>query len=308
VQQPLIDLSDLDATRARLRMSVRPRDRSADNILLANNPKPNNGTSSNLSSKDPLFNKSMQRSVSFKRPQEINETKLNSRPILKAKKEENNKNDVSITKPIEKDSTFIDLSTNNENNDEQINVNNSSPTQSRSRSSSQEHIYDNLDVFKRPKPFVTSSSNEDESPSTSVKTREHSTPTTRLRPVTVHASANNDNQTTNEFENVFNQLKKRGSIRRVRPNEETTSEPPPPAPVEEPPPPVPVTIPPHSQPQNEPTLLPNKPIETTPTPQTPNRRKTVGGVHLPANNKVATDDNKPAPSWIDIAKQKQNKL
>ncbi|CAF4305662.1 unnamed protein product, partial [Rotaria magnacalcarata] len=31
--QPLIDLSDLDTARARLRISVRSRDRSADNIL-----------------------------------------------------------------------------------------------------------------------------------------------------------------------------------------------------------------------------------------------------------------------------------
>ena len=277
MQQPLIDVSDLDATRARLRMATRPRDRSADNILLATITKPNTDTSSNLPSIVPIFNKPMQRSVSFKRPQEMNETKSNIRPILK---EENNNN-----KSIEKDSTK--------------NENNPSPTQSRSRSSSQEHIYDNLDVFKRPKANNNNtSSNEDESSvPTVVRTREHSSPVTRLRPVTMLAATDNEKQQTNEFENVFNQLKKRGSIRRVRPNEEIIPEPPPPVPVEEPPPPVPT----HSQPQNE-------PIEPVATPQIPNRRKTVGGVHLPANNKVATDDNKPSPSWIDIAKQKQSKL
>jgi len=252
----------------------RPRDRSADNILLAINT--NIETSSDPPEIMPKLNSSIQRSVSFKRPEEINEIKLPNRTILKSKKEEND------------------------------HMNNSSPKQSKSRSSSQEHIYDNLDVFKRSKP------NEDES---CVKTREHSIPppATRLRPFTMHIPTNNDEQTTNEFENVFNQLKKRGSIRRVRPNEEPISEPsPPPPPFEETPalPPPPPPPPPLScQPENEPIIAINKPIEPTPpTPQMPNRRKTVGGVYLPTNNKVATDDNKPAPSWIDIAKQKQSKL
>jgi hypothetical protein len=113
----------------------------------------------------------------------------------------------------------------------------------------------------------------------------------------MHMPANNDKQTTNEFENVFNQFKKRGSVRRTRQTEEQPiSEP---LPVEETFAPVPSS----SQPENEPIIAINKPIE-----QTPNRRKTVGGVHLSTNNKVATDDNKPSPSWIDIAKQKQSKL
>jgi len=273
VQQPLMGLSDLDTARTRLR--IRPRDRSADNILLSTN------TNSEMSSMPPpiipKFNSSIQRSVSFKRPQEINKTELFQQSILKTKKEENNENTLINT---ENELISNDLSSHNDNN--------ISPTQSMSSSSSQEHIYDNLDVFKRSKP-----SNEDEP----VKTREHPLPVTRLRPVTMHVTANNDKQTTaNEFENVFNQLKKRSSIRRVQP---ITPEPPP---VEETP------TPPPSQPENEPTIAINKPIETTLTPQTPNRRKTVGGVHLPANNKVATDDNKPTPSWVDIAKQKQNKF
>lgn len=244
----------MDSARARLRMSTRPRDRSADNILLATNTI--NETTSTPAEMSPKFNNHMQRSVSFKRPQELTGTKTFNPTILKTKKKE--------TEEQENES-----------------MNNSSPTQSISRSSSQEHIYDNLDVFKRAKPIV----NEDEI----VKTREHSLPTPRLRPLTMHASTSNDKQTTNEFENVFNQLKKRGSIRRVRPS---TEEPPP---VEETPPPPLVP-----QPENEPII---KPIETT-----PNRRKTVGGVHLPTTNKVATNDNKPTPSWVDIAKQKHNKL
>ncbi len=300
MHQPLIDLSDLDTTRARLRMSVRPRDRSADNILLATNTKMTSEISYNRPVIGPTFNSPIQRSLSFKRPQEINETKLITRPILQSKKEENYENDVSIIKPVDNDLSLIDFSSQNEDIDEQR----TSPL--RSRSSSQEHIYDNLDVFKRAKPSMNLFSNEDESSSTTVvKGREHPIPTTRLRPLTMHSiSASNDKQTTNEFENVFNQLKRRGSGRRVPPDEETITEPSQPTPVEE----SSTLLPPSSQHENESTVSTNKPIERTPTPQPPNRRKTVGGVYLPANNKVATNDNKPAPSWIDIAKQKQNKL
>jgi len=297
VHQPLIDLSDLDTTRARLRMSVRPRDRSADNILLPKNTKITPEISYNQPVIGPTFNSPIQRSLSFKRPQEINETKLITRSILQSKKEENYENDLSIIKPVDNDLSLIDFSSQNEDIDEQR----TSPL--RSRSSSQEHIYDNLDVFKRTKPTMNLFSNEDESSSTTVvKGREHPIPTTRLRPLTMHSiSASNDKQTTNEFENVFNQLKRRGSVRRVQPDEETITEP---TPVEE----SSVLLPPPSQHENESTVSTNKTIERTPTPQTPNRRKTVGGVYLPANNKVANNDNKPAPSWIDIAKQKQNKL
>jgi hypothetical protein len=246
----------------------------------------------------PKFTSPMQRSVSFKRPHEINKGESFNRPILKSNKEDNQ----SITpKPIENEIISNDLSSENENLSSQ-NENNNNSKQSMSRSSSQEHIYDNLDVFKRSKPNVDLSLNEDE-PSVIpiVKTREHSLPKTRLRPVTMHLSPNNEKQITNEFENVFNQLKKRGSVRRVRPNEEPLPEPPPP-PVEE----LPPSPPP--QPENEPIIAVTKPLETAPTPPTPSRRKTVGGVHLPANNKVASDEIKPTPSWIDIAKQKQNKL
>jgi hypothetical protein len=188
--------------------------------------------------------------------------------------------------------------------DEQSNIINSSPTKSLSRSSSQEHIYDNLDVFKRPKPNLIPS-NEDESSSTSaVKQREHLISTPRLRPITMHVATNNDKQITNEFENVFHQLKKSGSIRRVRPNQEITAEPLSSTPVEE-------TYAPTSpilRTENEPTVSTHKSLENISTPPTPNRRKTVVGVHLSANNKVATNDNKPTPSWVDIAKQKQNKF
>ncbi|CAF2188070.1 unnamed protein product [Rotaria magnacalcarata] len=293
--QPLIDLSDLDTARARLRISVRSRDRSADNILLATNTN-TESSSPAQSTVVPALSTPIQRSLSFKRVQENHDNKLTNRICLNSKKEDTHENVISTSKPIENKSSLIDLSVQNENIDEQRNFKSSSPADSRSRSSSQEHIYDNLDVFKRPKRNMQSSSNEDE-----VKTREHPLSTPRLRPVTMHASTSTDKQMTNEFENVFNQLKKRGSIRKVRPNEETVPEPTPPAPIEEL----------HTAPcsflqSNHEQLMP---IETIPTPPTPNRRKTIVGVHLSANNKVATNDtNKPTPSWIDIAKQKQNKF
>ena len=289
----MVDLTDLDSARARLRISVRPRDRSADNILLATHT--NTDVPENPPPTIPKFASPMQRSVSFKRPQEISKGDSFNRPSLKSNKDDNQSNENEIVSN--------DLSSQNEN------MNNS--TQSMSRSSSQEHIYDNLDVFKRSKPSVNSSSNEDEPSAVPVvKAREHSIPKTRLRPVTMHIPTNNDKQTPNEFENVFNQLKKRGSIRRPRPSEEAPREPTPPPPPP-PPPPAPVeepSPPPQPQPENEPIIAVSKSPEVAPTPPTPNRRKTVGGVHLPANNKVASDEAKPTPSWIDIAKQKQNKL
>lgn len=277
----------MDAARARLRMSVRPRDRSADNILLTTHT-PADDVPSNPPPILPKLSSPMQRSVSFKRPQEINKGELFTRPIFKPRHEENS----SVhSKPMDNE-----ISTS-----ENENSKTSSATQSMSRSPSQEHIYDNLDVFKRSKP-----TEDDTSTSPVVKTREHPLPTPRLRPVTMHIPTNNDKQTTNEFENVFNQLKKRGSIRRVRPTptEEPASEPSPPSvAVEEPPPP-----PPPPPVENEPITTVTKPVETALLPPTPNRRKTLGGVHLPASNKVASDETKPAPSWIDIAKQKQTKF
>lgn len=280
----MIDLSHLDAARARLRMSVRSRDRSADNILLTTHT-PADDFPSNPPPLLPKLSSPMQRSVSFKRPQEMNKGESFTRPIFKSRQEDKSlDNEISTS--------------------ENENSKNSSATQSMSRSPSQEHIYDNLDVFKRSKP-----TEDDASATPVVKAREHPLPTPRLRPVTMHIPPNNDKQATNEFENVFNQLKKRGSIRRVRPTptEEPVSEPAPlsaSVPVEEP------LVPPPTLPafENDPIVTVTKPVEPALPPPTPNRRKTLGGVHLPANNKVASDDHKPTPSWIDIAKQKQNKF
>lgn len=276
----------MDSARARLRISVRSRDRSADNILLAtniNNSIDSDKSSSNISA----LNNPIQRSFSFKRIQENSDNKLSN------KIKQINENVIQMNKPIENNSILNDFTL---ENDEQINSISPNSTKSRSPSSSQEHIYDNLDVFKRPKRNVILPTNEDETPSIPpVKTREHPISTPRLRPVTMHVPANNDKQTPNEFENVFNQLKKRGSIRRVHPNENIEPEAPSINPVEQ-----------HSP---VPKIESNdKPVEIVHPPSTPNRRKTVAGVHLSANNKVATNDNKPTPSWVDIAKQKQTKL
>ena len=173
-------------------------------------------------------------------------------------------------------------------------------------SSSQEHIYDNLDLFKRHKTTITSDilSNDNESSTNLIaQTREQFPSTaTRLRPVTMHIPTNNDKQSINEFENVFNQLKQRSSIKTVRSDEEKIPVPPPEEPSfdEEP-----ISLPT----ANEPIIISTKAtVEIAPVSQSPNRRKTVSGVNLSGNNKIAVDEYKPTASWIDIAKQKQNKL
>ncbi len=252
--QPAIDLSDLDTVRARLYS----RDHSADKVLYT---KPI----------VPTCISSIQRSRSFKGPQEINR------------------------------STFKTQNDDDEN-------------ESISRSSSEEHIYDNLDLFKRDKTNITLSNETQPSTNIVVKTREPSTLTaSRLRPVTMLVSMSNDQQTANEFANVFNQFKKRGPIKKAEPKEEIIPVLPPEEPVQLPPPAVYVEeIPEPLLIENE-SIAPNiistnKIVETPSVTQPPNRRKTVGGVNLLANNKVAATDNKPALSWIDIAKQKQSKL
>ncbi len=262
----------MDTARARRHVSVRPRDHSADNII-------------STTSIVPTYISSVQRSISFKRPQEINESKLINRSIFRIEKkdeEEENKNELG----------------------------------SHSSPSFKEHIYDNLDLFKRHKVTIRSDliSNENESSINNlVKTREHSIPTTttRLRPVTMHIPPFNDKQTTNEFENVFNQLKKRASIKKDQSKEEIipvadepVQTPLPSVSVEE----TPTTLLTENEPIIPVVVSTNKTVEITSVSQTSNRRRTVGGVHLTANNKVSVDDNKPTPSWIDIAKQKQSKL
>ena len=104
-------------------------------------------------------------------------------------------------------------------------------------------------------------------------------------------------------------MKTRGSVRKARPN------------------PEPVTVHPTEEPflaerkEDLPparthddddvpatTVSTHKSITLAPVLQSPSRRKTVGGIHLMGNNKVAVEETKPAPSWVGIAQQKQNKL
>jgi hypothetical protein len=261
--QSMVDLSNLDTTRSQFRVLVRPRDHSADHVL---SPTP----------VVPTHISSIQRSVSFKRPQEINETKFINRSIYKIEK----------------------------NKEEQGDEN---------KKSLEEHIYDNLDVFKRNRTNIKPdpiSNDRDSTINQPIKTREHSTG--RLRPVTTHIPSNNEKQITNEFETVFNQLKRRTSIK----NEEIVSVSEEPVQSQPPLPPLPSIVieetPRKLVTENEPIppvmTSTSKVTVTSSVLQSPNRRKTVGGVNLPGNNKVAADDNKPTPSWIDIAKQKQSKF
>lgn len=230
---------------------------------------------------------SIQRSVSCKYPKEV---KFLNRSIYRRANYDEN---------IDSDDNAEDKSE-HEHHDEEP----------RPHSPPEEHIYDNLDLFKQSRlqlSKVLPTHENQSSTNIPIQTREQSPLTrTRLRPLTVHISSNNDNQTVNEFESVFNQLKKRN----ITKQEEIPLEPPVLQTVsstivkEE-------TIEPVSN-ENEPIVthcvstmkLVENPSRTLP----PNRRKTVGGVHLPTNNKVATTDNQPTASWIDIAKQKQSKL
>ncbi|UJR31947.1 hypothetical protein I4U23_019420 [Adineta vaga] len=281
--QLIVDLADLDTARSRLRVHSADKNLST-NVL------------------------SIQRSTSCKRPQEI---KLINRSIYQRTNYQDNGHDDDD-----------DDDDNEQEETKQENYQN----KSRSRSPPEEHIYDNLDLFKHsrvqlPKdlPFHDNQS----STNLFVQTREHSPLTkTRLRPVTVHIASNNENQTVNEFENVFNQLKKRSMMKKVPSTEEILPEP---SSSEES-----VTVNISSITIKEETIIPvlnenestvphvistNKTIETSSSSscsssviQQPNRRKTVGGVYLSTNNKVATTDAKPAQSWIDIAKEKQSKF
>ena len=301
----MIDLSDLQTTRARLRLSIRTRDRSADNLLLATTTDPTMipDTPAVSAGAGPKLISPMQRSVSLKRPKENTDPKPVHRPFLPLKSVEKIKVDPST----EDGRSSTEKSLHQDEISEPLFENSSTTAQSISRSSSQEHIYDNLDVFRRAPLKVTPPLVADhESPVVEIKTRDRSRPTLRPRPVTVHVAGTEGSDSTTEFENAFNQLKKRGSIRRVRPQEEKPPTPPPPpsAAVEEASLPfVDLVV------ENEVPVVTTKPIETTPavTPSL-NRRKVSTGAPLLSTDKVATSESKPAPSWIDIAKQKQNKL
>ncbi|CAF0978779.1 unnamed protein product [Rotaria sordida] len=285
----VIDLSNLGRARDHLRKSVFLRDHSADNI-----PSPTISTI-------PTYVSSVQRSISFKRPQEINQTPFINRSMFTIKKdkerEEENKHE-SILKDI--------------------NANNSYSTPLTTYSSSQEHIYDNSNVFHHHKTNIIPDSlpNENESLTNNIaKTREQSIPRkNRVRPFTMYIPTNNDKQTINEFESVFNQIKKNGLIKKLQSKEETAPISPPKESVQPPSPSILIdetstNLSIEHEPIVPAVVVPtNKIVETSYAFQPLNRRKTVGGSNLPTNNKVITDDNNSKPSWIDIAKQKQNKV
>ncbi|CAF0928845.1 unnamed protein product [Adineta ricciae] len=233
---------------------------------------------------------SIQRSVSCKYPKEV---KLISRSIYRR---------TNYDESIDSDDNAEDKQ---EHQDEEP----------RPHSPPEEHIYDNLDLFKQSRLQLSKVLPTDENQSSAnipIQTREQSPlARTRLRPITVHIPSNNDNQTVNEFENVFNQLKKRNITKKEEiplespaPHESLTITVSSATIKEEPTKPVPN--------ENEPIVShyvsTMKLVENPSRIQSPIRRKTVGGVHLPTNNKIATTDNQPTASWIDIAKQKQSKF
>ncbi|CAF0878908.1 unnamed protein product, partial [Didymodactylos carnosus] len=209
-------------------------------------------------------------------------------------------------------------------------------------STSNEHIYDNLDVFRHnskdlikypqedteniaPSPV----SNDTSTSSSSVQTRDHGPASVRQkRPTTVHVSSDKQK---NELENVWNKLQKQRSIKRIKTKqEEITKDDDQVEMVDQ------TNIneleskyerhrtpsPEQQVPKEESTILelslpPKLTIEKKRSPiEQPinNRRKTVGGIQakvdilnastITKNSDGATTNS---PSWIDIAKQKQVK-
>ena len=247
--QITVDLSGLDTARSRLR----PRDHSADHIL---------STAPTLSTNT----LNVQRSTSFKRPQEVNEAKYLHRTIRKIEK-----------------------------NDDQ-------------KQATEDHIYDNMDIFKQKRINDKHDSTATAEHSSTITIREQSKPATRLRPVSMIITTTEEKETTSELENAFKQLKKRAYVEpkkaeEVKPVvvESVQTIVLPPVKIEEPPS--------HVAKENEPIVSTAKlTVKSLVVPPPPNRRRTVGGIQLPGNNKVTTEETTPTPSWIDIAKQKQGKL
>ncbi|CAM4965660.1 unnamed protein product [Rotaria socialis] len=282
--QSVINLSDLDKAHNYLRKSSRIRDHSADNIISSK-------------STVPSYVSSTQRVTSFKRPQDINQTTFFNRSLFTIKTHEEHEEEENKHESILQDT----------------NANNSSSPQLITSSSSPEHIYDNSSIFTYHKTNITPGitlNEEDSSTNNIVKTRERRTSATnRLRPVTMHITTNNDKQ-INEFENVFNQIKSQGLHRKVQHKEETVyasvphqklSSRPSSMFIEE----TPTMFPNENEPMFSVVSSANKTIETL---QLPNRQKSPGRTSLSPNNKLITDAHKAAPSWVDIAKQKQSKF
>ncbi|CAF1177651.1 unnamed protein product, partial [Didymodactylos carnosus] len=213
------------------------------------------------------------------------------------------------------------------------------PTPKVHRSPSIEHIYDNLDVFRRSSkdsnkplqeyivqpPLVN---NDNLTSLSSVQIRDHDLGSIRQkRPTTIHVSSDKQQ---NEFENVWSKLQKQRSIRRVTPKqEEITKENgheektaqmilneleakydrrQTPSPEQQ--------VPKDEEALLEPPLSAKLSVEKTNSieQRINNRRKTVSGVQAKSDILTASTATKSndvittnGPSWIDIAKQKQNK-
>ena len=253
-----MDLLNVDLARARHRLSARPRDRSADNILLV---------PSSSAERGPSMLSPVQRSVSFKRPQDVHGSTSSNRSVYRMKR----------------------------NDDDDV-----SSRAANSPSSTREHIYDNLDVFKRDTP-----PDENDNSLESMGNARRSPTNERLRPLSVHISTGKGSNC--EFEHIFQQLKTRGSVRQARSN----------------PPPMVVhladepllcdrkeDLPPTRTCEDVPAAIVStlKSITLASVLPSPSRRKTVGGIQLMGHSKVAVDETKPTPSWVGIAQQKQNKL
>ena len=289
----------MDTVQDQFRTYVRPRDHSADNIL---------STTVNT----PTYVSSVQRSISFKHSEEIYTAKLKNRSILNTERDEEEGKEDEEGNDDKNDDGFNDK-TKNESPSEDANVNNTNSIQTTSCSSSQEHIYDNFDLFSSHKTnFLPDTvSNDDESlTNIIVNTRRDSTSRiNRSRPITMYIPKDDTKQMTTEFEKVFNQIRKYGLMKKLLVKDEiipesATKESIESSPSKE----TQEILSTESLVEGPIAISRSKVVETSSSSPLPIRRKTVGGVNVSTNKKVTTDDEKSIPSWINIARQKQSNL
>lgn len=292
LSQSVIDLSQLQKAQSRLRITPRPRDRSVDNILTS-------------TSTAPTYSPSIARTVNFKRQQETKQTADNNQSLLKTNKdEEEQETQKEIEQKENKHETVL----------QDINANESNKTPVLTSSSSKEHIYDNFYIFNRHKINIipdTESNENDSSANSIVQTRGRPlSALNRQRPVTMLPFTNNDRQKTNEFENMFNQIRL-GQNKKVIHKEETVPfvssvepvQPPVLSIAQEKPIPV-LTI------ENEPKIQIDAPTSMNKPVETPSKVQ-VSHLKRPppsGSSSIIKDNNQPKPSWVDLAKQKQSKL
>jgi hypothetical protein len=230
----------------------------------------------------------VQRSISFKRPQELYESNYVHKFVRQNSRSSGN--NVHTSKSANQPIDIVEQMSSCARN-----------MPMSSNSSSQEHIYDNSELFKRSKTNDISSSILLTTDKSTIQTRGYtSSSAVRLRPMTMHGSGETDKNAINEFEHVSNRLKARASVRTNEIKQDNVS----------------TIISEWTPSSTSVSVSMNKQVVQPMTRQYPvsstllllNRRKTLDDGRLSTEIKPSHIDMKVTPSWIDIAKQKQTKL